>query len=213
MERCVICLSESDEENLFRPCLCKSYVHRKCLREWRHRGQNLRAYTHCPTCAYMYRVVTVTMNLRQETKSFYYSRVARLWLLLIVGLFATIAGFAGFSYLCDTSHKNVPVVIKYALSSVVHGLPSSDDIDQWRDDFHKKDVHVWPYYTLLGILCTSITILLGAMTTGINDQEYNQLPSKRRQPTRECDCCTDTTVYSNNPRYYYTTNDWIFCYC
>eukprot|EP00759_Apiculatamorpha_spiralis_P057831 PhF_6_TR8788/c0_g1_i5/m.13940 len=196
MQRCVICLSEEYQNDLFRPCLCKSYIHHVCLREWRHKGQNLRAYTHCPTCAYKYRVVTVDIGKNYHSIREYYFNVAKFWVVLFFGLISMIGVYAGVSYLCDTTRKNVPVVVKYMLSSVIHGIPTTDEITKWRNDFYKDDVRVWPYYLLLGVLCTSITLLIGANVFGLNDTEYEQLPPHRRRSTGRCDrCCDNCDVY------------------
>ena len=207
---CQICLDEHNTScgELFQPCLCNSSVHRKCLQKWRFSGTNLRAYTHCPTCGFQYRVATVTYEHKGRTQYTYTAAMLKVWLTIILTSLAVIAAFAGFSYLVDTSQKNVPVAMKYAMSSVLHGLPNQTDINNWRDGYRGTE-HVWPYYTLLGILCGSIFSLIVLHCIGVDDRP--QCRQSHRKRDRVCSCCDESTnqstyygntYYVGNPYYY-----------
>lgn len=55
---CRICYDE-EPEGLFTPCKCSGsmrYVHKECLRHWRAVNVRERAYTHCPMCAFEYKL-------------------------------------------------------------------------------------------------------------------------------------------------------------
>ncbi|KAH9487014.1 E3 ubiquitin-protein ligase MARCHF8 [Psilocybe cubensis] len=61
-KQCRICLDGVDAEpelgRLIRPCLCKgsiSYVHVKCLEQWRKTSSSQSAFFACPQCHYEYR--------------------------------------------------------------------------------------------------------------------------------------------------------------
>ncbi|KAF9496124.1 hypothetical protein BDN71DRAFT_782806 [Pleurotus eryngii] len=61
-KQCRICLDGVDAEpelgRLFRPCLCRgsiSYVHVKCLQQWRNTSSSRVAFFSCPQCHYQYR--------------------------------------------------------------------------------------------------------------------------------------------------------------
>ena len=202
---CQICLDEGNTSagELFQPCQCNSFVHRKCLQKWRFSGNNLRAYTHCPTCSFQYRVVTVTYEHKSKTQYTYTTAMLEVWLGIILTCLAVIAGFGGFSYLVDTSQKNVPVAMKYAMSSVLHGLPNQTEINAWRDGYRGAD-HVWPYYTLLGVLCGSVFSLIVLHVIGVDDRSPGQQSQKKR--TRHCTCCDETSSTSYSGNYYYYGN-------
>lgn len=60
LPQCRICLDGEDPElgRLIRPCLCKgsvSYVHVKCLHQWRTLSSTMSAFYRCPNCGYHYR--------------------------------------------------------------------------------------------------------------------------------------------------------------
>ncbi|KAI0068444.1 hypothetical protein BV25DRAFT_1911415 [Artomyces pyxidatus] len=58
-KQCRICLDGEDPSlgRLIRPCLCKgsiSFVHVKCLQQWRNVSSNSSAFFSCPQCHYRY---------------------------------------------------------------------------------------------------------------------------------------------------------------
>jgi hypothetical protein len=56
---CRICLESGSESDLIAPCFCSGtseHVHRSCLNRWRAIKQNPRAFTHCGTCGFEYRL-------------------------------------------------------------------------------------------------------------------------------------------------------------
>eukprot|EP00760_Papus_ankaliazontas_P010490 PhM_4_TR1429/c0_g1_i2/m.66708 len=220
-DKCWICLSASRPEDLFQPCHCNSFVHRTCLRQWRYTGNNLRAYTHCPNCAYQYRVTTVSINESQlhHTRSLYYHEIAKFWLFLLFLVGGTIAAFAGFSYLVDRSHKNVPVGMKYALTSIAYGHPKGGNATAvWEEEFKRPNVSVWPYYTLLGVVCLSILVLTVPGCVGLDDREYSQtVGAKDRTPVYSYRhrgrgyCCRETQCLYINCNACYCDCD--VCWC
>jgi hypothetical protein len=144
-------------------------------------------------------------NETKLTAQYYYTEMAKLWVGIFLAVGATIGLFAGFAYLVDTSNKNVPVIMKYAMSSVVHGVPDQDEMDQWRIDFHKKEVRVWPYYSVLGILCMSVATLIVFNLFGIDDREYNRIRGThpRRATYHTSGCCQNC----------YCRDVYCDCYC
>ncbi|KZP01032.1 hypothetical protein CALVIDRAFT_533337 [Calocera viscosa TUFC12733] len=92
---CRICFGGVDEEpdmgKLIRPCLCKgsvSYVHVKCLNDWRRASRNRTSYLACAQCGYRYH--------------FARTRVAGLATNPLVLFLATIALFAVITFITGT---------------------------------------------------------------------------------------------------------------
>lgn len=80
---CRLCFEAGDTALLIAPCDCMGsmkWVHRSCLNQWRYHGQptNRQAMTHCPTCAYEYRLFcTFDVTERQRHKRRYCCRLFR----------------------------------------------------------------------------------------------------------------------------------------
>jgi hypothetical protein len=56
---CRICLESDGADDLIAPCFCSGtseFVHRSCLDRWRAVKQNARAFTHCTTCGFEFRL-------------------------------------------------------------------------------------------------------------------------------------------------------------
>ncbi len=51
---CRICFESTSISNLIAPCLCESWVHQICLKEWRY--TNVRVLEKCEVCQYTYRL-------------------------------------------------------------------------------------------------------------------------------------------------------------
>merc|ERR1719197_2359302 len=96
---------------------------------------------------------------------------------MLLLLFALIGGIAGIAYGADDSEKNVPVGVKYMLTSVVNGLPPANATTIWREQFKQPNVAVWPYYTLLGSFCAALLILIGFAFVGCS---FDETERKRR---------------------------------
>jgi len=73
---CRICYDE-EPEGLFTPCKCSGsmrYVHKECLRHWRAVNVRERAYTHCPMCAFEYKLSDSASSAPPDTWTY---KVAR----------------------------------------------------------------------------------------------------------------------------------------
>eukprot|EP00759_Apiculatamorpha_spiralis_P012268 PhF_6_TR19294/c0_g1_i1/m.28365 len=201
-ECCWICLSSQPATDLFQPCKCNSWVHRKCLHTWRYKGAHARSMTHCPNCATPYRVVpTYIPGTHIDTQRMYRQEIWKLWASIVVGFGALIGFIAGVSYLLDDTNKEVPVLMRYAMSSVLHGVPDSVEIETWRSDFHKKEIRVWPYYGILGLVVTSCIVLIANACCGISDGDHQRSVSSPLRTNYRYSTCPDCYCYNTD------------CYC
>ena len=50
---CRICLEDTEQDDIFRPCICQSYVHRECLNKWRETDNRYK--NQCEICLYEYK--------------------------------------------------------------------------------------------------------------------------------------------------------------
>ena len=185
---CWHCGKSTMPETLYQPCRCGTYIHRGCFRQWRAGWINPRNYFQCPNCLYSYnieRVKPATTESKERIVQRYRCAVLQVWLVTLLVLAFFVDFFAVISYYADTSDKNVPVGMKYMLSSVINGFPDSNSTDVWRAEFKLPQYHVWPYYTLLGVLCTSILILTAFMFVGCTFDE------DERKRKGGCNCCND----------------------
>eukprot|EP00760_Papus_ankaliazontas_P022873 PhM_4_TR19057/c0_g1_i2/m.3451 len=223
-EACWICLSNNNSVDLFRPCACNSFVHRKCLATWRFTGRNLRSWSHCPNCASPYRIVygrTATpeqaaecRRRKRSARALYYRAVLMLWLTLLLSICGTIAVFAAIAYGIDGDSKNIPVFVKYCMTSVAAGVPSTEDVEKWRDDFNDAETAVWPYYTLFGSLCTSVVVLIVFHVLGLSDrEEHNEEDRPRRERRPCCTCCRGHTHYHYDAIWWYCYFPNVYCDC
>lgn len=191
--RCDCCAQGMEAGELFRPCNCNNktrFFHRHCFRQWRQGWINPRNYFCCPDCMTAYRIERVKeASLKSETRDrivqHFRIRMALFYLGMLAVLFALIGGVAGIAYGADTEDKNVPVGIKYMLTSVVNGLPPANATHIWRRQFHEPNVPVWPYYTLLGTLCAAILILIGFACIGCT---FDERERPRRSCSEQCGC-------------------------
>lgn len=176
------------ENSLFCPCNCYKPMHRECFRRWRSGWMNPRNYFGCPTCGHSYQLQEVrpqTEVTRATLERAYRLAVLKLWLLVIFGFGGLSMLIGGIGYGADTSEKNIPVVVKCLLTSVISGFPNSNSTSEWRENFKQPDVPVWPYYALLGILVTSLVVLIAFLFSGCSFDEND----RRRQG--HCRCCDD----------------------
>lgn len=200
---CWYCQSAERADMLFKPCACNSFIHRDCFRKWRTGWINPRNYFQCPNCCHSYKMERVRVSSGQTKANIlrnYRFGLIKLWLgtfLFIGGIIAILATIAYFS---DRSEKNIPVAIKFMMTSVVGGFPNSNSTAEWRENFRKPDVYVWPYYSLLGLLITSLLILIGFCFLGCTFDEKER---------RHRNCCADCCAGNNG-------NDvglwWCYCY-
>ena len=173
-------------DELYQPCNCPSVIHRSCFRKWRQGWINPRNYFACPNCLYSYNIERVRPSTVESTQRIlrrYRLKVAQVWLSVLLMLTGVVALIATIAYYADRSEKNIPVGVKWALSSVVSGFPSTNSTSLWREEFKSPDHFVWPYYTLLGMFTASVIIL---SLFGLYGCSFNE--NERRT---NCTCCQD----------------------
>jgi hypothetical protein len=191
--RCDICDCGAEAGDLFRPCNCGNgtrYFHRTCFRTWRQGWINPRNYFCCPDCMTAYRIErvkssSIASESRERIVSHFRMRMAMFYGGMFLILFALIGGVAGIAYGADNSEKNVPVGVKYMMTSVVNGLPPTNATSIWREQFKQPNVPVWPYYTLLGTFVAALMILVGFAIIGCSFDENER---KRRSCSDQCGC-------------------------
>jgi flagellar basal body-associated protein FliL len=193
-EHCWLCnTSDVTEESgcLFTPCLCHRPVHRGCFRRWRQGWINPSNYFKCPLCDTKYNIERVRSDANTiteaEVRRRYNKKVAWMWVGIVVALAALIAAIAGIAYGCDTSKKNVPVAMKYLMTSVASGMPPKNATAIWEAEFKEPQYHVWPYYSLLSAVVVSLMILIAAPIYSCRFEEKDR-------SSRSCgdQCCTCT---------------------
>jgi hypothetical protein len=192
---CWHCGSADRPEMLYVPCHCNTIIHRDCFRQWRTGWINPRNYFQCPNCMRDYNIERIkpsTAESEQRIWRRFRLEVAKMWFLTFFIVGVIIAAVALIAYYSDRSSKNVPVGVKYMLSSVVNGFPDGNSTDVWRAEFKRPDVYVWQYYTLLGCLATSILILVVFALLGCTFDE------KERERKGACNCCADCCRGSSN---------------
>ena len=198
--QCWYCGKSEQPELMYQPCKCTTSIHRHCFRQWRTGWINPRNYFSCPNCMFSYnieRVKPATTESKERILQRYRWSIIRVWAIMFLLLGVLIGFFATISYYADTSEKNVPVAMKYMLSSVVQGFPNENSTEIWRSQFKLPNYAVWPYYTLLGVLCTSVLILIGFAFMGCTFDENE----RKRQDC--CNCCSDACDGANC----------YYCYC
>ena len=197
MVRCRYCRQYGNQDALFRPCECDA-IHRECFCKWRQGWINPRNYFSCPDCMRSYRIERVresSAESKERIRSRYRVKVFTLWLGTLGFFCGFIGAVASLAYLCDRSEKNIPVALKYMLTSVVSGFPDKNSTTLWMEDFKKPNVAVWPYYTLFATFVSSICILVAFTCIGCT---FDETERRRRRPCCE-DCCSDAGV--------------CYCYC
>jgi hypothetical protein len=142
-------------------------------------------------------------ELQKRFKVEYRKEIGMLWtkMLLVAGL--VLALTATLLYLCDTSEKNIPVASKYCLQSVINGFESTANAtDQWRRDFKRPDVRVWPYYVSFGLFLDSLALLLFFMFAGCTFDETehrHRVGSCNRFWDGCCEGCCRGNCYCYDP--------------
>jgi hypothetical protein len=209
--QCFLCDGDNANNDLFQPCKCPTpgsggprYYHRQCFRKWRAGWINPQNYFACPECMHSYNIERVSTGTdrsdsKQRMMRNYRLQLAKFWLAMLLIIGGTIAVIAGIAYGSDTEDKNVPVAVKYMMSSVISGTPSEGSAAKWREQFKQPDVSVWPYYTLLGCLVASLMILFAFAMIGCTFD-----PDERKSRG----CCQQCGGGGGS-----NTNDgWIWCY-
>jgi hypothetical protein len=128
---------------------------------------------------------TIASESRDKIVNHFRCRMVMFYLAMLLILAALIGGIAGIAYGADDDDKNVPVGVKYMMTSVVSGLPPDNATTIWREQFKQPHVAVWPYYTLLGTLCAAIIILIAFACIGCT---FNEDERPRRKCSDQCGC-------------------------
>lgn len=203
---CWSCMSPGGD--LFKPCQCPTLIHRGCFRKWRATWINPRNYFSCPTCLCSYKIERLhpasAETTSRITKWFRY-QIAKLWFSLFIVMGAIVTALALISWAADRNNKNVPVGMKYVLSSVVNGFPDRNSTSAWKEEFMSPDKWTWQYYTLLAVFLSSLVILLLFSLFGCsfdkNDKELTRCdcssnlycscysPCPTTLDCGNCDCC------------------------
>lgn len=192
---CWYCSSRGNESDLYKPCVCSTFIHRQCFRKWRTGWINPKNYFSCPNCMYNYNIERVRPEsdlTREKIIQQYRLKVASLWLSTIIAFGIFIAAVAVIAYFADDSDKNIPVGVRYLLSSVAGGWPNSNSTKEWRANFKQPDVYVWPYYTVLGILCASFCVVVLFCAAGCT---FNESDRKQRTCDVCSNCCNTSDAY------------------
>lgn len=187
------CDGATPGNELFCPCDCYTPIHRECFRRWRGSWMNPRNYFGCPTCGHSYQLQQVlpgTDASRARVVRAYRIAILKIWLVVILGFAGLSMAVGGIGYGADKDEKNIPVAVKCLLTSVISGFPNSNSTTEWREDFKRPEVPVWPYYSLLGIFVTSLVVLIAFLFTGCSFDENDR---RRRGHCTCCDDCCDGT--------------------
>jgi hypothetical protein len=207
---CWYCRRGDPVGELYKPCSCDSYIHRKCLRQWRSGWINPRNYFSCPNCMYSYNLEQVrpaTTESKERMVANYRLSVIKVWAVVVLAFAGVVAVLAGISYGCDTADKNIPVAVRCLLTSVVGGFPNANSTTQWREDFKQPDVAVWPYYSVFGLFLTCVLVLISFVCFGSTFQESD------RRRSGHCSCCDDCCSGATNGLYVWTVPDRACCDC
>lgn len=209
---CWYCTNQGDITQLYKPCNCLSWIHRSCLREWRVGWINPRNYFCCPNCMYNYdlkRVRPESDLTRGKILLRYRIGVLKIWLCTVIIFGSLISAIAFIGYFADRDDKNIPIGVRYMLTSIAYGLPGVNGTLGWREEFKEENTMVWPYYGVLGLLCASIAVLIIAAIVGSTQSE------ERR--TGNCyDCCCGggcCTGWTGNSSYTSSTHVDATCLC
>ena len=195
---CWFCNKSNDANQLFQPCTCSTLIHRECFRKWRTGWINPRNYFCCPNCLSSYRIERLrpaTTASKERILRQYRFGLLKLWVASFVVLGVALGFWAGLTYGSDTKEKNIPVAMKFLLTSVVSGFPNRNSTAQWHEDFKKPDVAVWPYYTIFSLFLTSCSILIAFCFVGCTFDE-SERKRNRCGPCCDDDCCNNVYCYS-----------------
>ena len=183
--KCALC-GEGDirpnDDPLFKPCPCDRVWHRAtCFRKWRRGIISPRNYWSCPDCLYNYNMERIrddhNFKTKEEIKRKIWIEIAKLWVAILFGVAATTAILAVISYGADSSEKNIPVVMKSMLTSVLYGFPEGNQTDIWREEFKDPDVSVSEWYGMFGgFLCALVILGIASCSTtssnvGVQDHD------------------------------------------
>eukprot|EP01006_Ploeotia_vitrea_P003346 TRINITY_DN112467_c0_g1_i1.p1 TRINITY_DN112467_c0_g1~~TRINITY_DN112467_c0_g1_i1.p1 ORF type:complete len:435 (-),score=39.06 TRINITY_DN112467_c0_g1_i1:153-1457(-) len=208
---CWICLEDSPKDSeLIRPCLCATYVHRKCLDEWRFSGFTPTSYTSCPNCRWQYNIGHTLDHARiDEAKRRYRGQMAlsiiKFWVLLVIFLCISAAFWTVFSYLVDRP-RNIPVALRITKVSILNrDVLRNKTLSEYMHEerIHYKDnPHLtWDQYTLFGWCLTFISFSIVAhwwkvqektrqahYGSGGTDFRRISARSKHKRPADRCMC-------------------------
>jgi len=194
---CRLCFEGGGE--LISPCDCSgssAWVHRSCLNQWRYHGQplNAKAMTHCPTCAYQYRL-RITFDVEDEARrrGKRRRRFCRDFFLVFLLVQAGFFLMALFIYFCDRGGE-----VDNFFGRVSH-RPHFEGL--WLTRFFKH--HVFHYYSAAVVLALFLlglgAILLAVLQCCCPRVRVFQVrePRIRYRRNERCidDCCRSCICY------------------
>jgi hypothetical protein len=112
IKQCRICLDTDHPNDLISPCLCNgssSYVHRKCLNDWRSENTNGKSFKYCDICQFEYVIETIINDSKEEKKRLfkYYLFVFRDIILINLIIQLTIIGLAFLLKILDKNTNDI----------------------------------------------------------------------------------------------------------
>jgi hypothetical protein len=161
---CWICCKAEPVNEFIRPCQCNFPVHKSCIEKWRSTSLTPEKYYYCPNCKGKFTTKKIKNEVSgDEIKNIqreYYCKVSFFIFFFLAFWMFIITLWSVFAWGCDKDYKNIPVFIKYIMSSIAYGFPSKNETAIWRKDFKDPDVKTWQYYGLFGSVITAICTLL-----------------------------------------------------
>lgn len=128
----------------------------------------------------------IDLSIRRQ----FVQRCLVVWLVVSFVLAACAAIWATICWTADPE-KNIPIFFRMISSSVAGGSPAEAAIEAWRVDFKKPDTPTWPSYGGMGVLITSISVLLVALVAKMYEEccSDEKLAPQHRW-ARDQSCCS-----------------------
>lgn len=201
---CRLCFDAGDaSQQLIAPCQCSGttkWVHRCCLNQWRHHGQatNAKAMSHCPTCAYEYKLyATFDVHETRRRKRKRIRRLMRDSIFAFVGSQAVILVVALILRQFDD---------KQVINQIFHSFNQHKwNIQHWASGFFSLDLLHY-YSAAVVLICATVgvaTLCYGLLSCCFPERFPWGARERRirygRQETCVDDCCYSCTCYDPVP--------------
>jgi len=160
---CRICY-DTGGADLIAPCQCDGsvkWIHRSCLDHWRVDGQNSRAFTHCPNCAFAYilmlqRPPTESEQHLNERRRSFLRRTVASFFIVTVSVQVYLCFVAFLIRLCDPKQA----LVDFFDLPQIEAAP--DELSLWNSiRFHKAT------YYLSAVLLTLFVVGVGACVVAL----------------------------------------------